>query len=135
MKAQLLPYAFSLYALLGVAILFFVQLLVADVARIRAKITPGVQLPQDPTLFVFRAERAHKNTMESFGLFVIATLMAFLVEAPATWVNAICTAFLAARFGHMAMYYANQSLPRSVFWGFGTLSLAIQLILVGVSVP
>ena len=104
--------------------LVLLQAVVADVAAIRAKHTPGMPVTSGHDDFLFRAVRAHSNTIENLSLFALLSLGAMLLGvAPATARNLVW-AFVASRVLHMAAYYSDQRLLRSGAFTLGFVALA-----------
>ena len=85
--------------------------------------------------FVFRAHRTFMNSLENLPVMFATAFLAVLAGADPFWTGLLIWVFLAARVGHMALYYAiaterNPS-PRSYFFMIG---LAANLGLLGVCV-
>ncbi len=121
----LTPYESGILALGLLGLLHLVQLVVADVVAIAQKHTPGTPVEQRHEVFLFRAVRAHANTMESLGAATIGAVFAIARQAPPETVNALLWGFLALRVGHMVAYYADWRIPRSVFFGLGLVALFV----------
>lgn len=128
MQDWLVPYSTTVSAMAAVGALSFVQLIVADVAGIRAGHTPGSPVVADHGNFLFRATRAHANTNESLGIFVLLALAAILSGSSPAWTGGLAWTWAGARVGHMACYYAGIGLLRSVFFGIGMFALAGMLL-------
>lgn len=103
--------------------MLLLQLIVADVAGIRAKHAPGTPVEPDPSHFLFRAVRAHANTNESIAAFVLLALCCALVGANPGWTNGASVVFVVARVGHMLCYWAGLGLARSASFGVAALAL------------
>lgn len=103
--------------------MLLVQLLVVDVLGIAAKHEPGAPIPADHSKLLFRAHRAHANTNESVAAFIALTLFALSVSATASWLNALCQLYIAARLSHMVCYYLNLKTLRSIVFAISVLSL------------
>jgi len=125
------------YHLTGVAIataggLLLLQLLVADVAGIRAKQTPGAPVKADHEIFLFRATRALANMNESIAIFIIFALVGILSGADAKWLSWAAWIYITARTAYMLCYWFNIKLMRSVFFGVSVLALmGLGLVMVG----
>ncbi|MEN8720122.1 MAG: MAPEG family protein [Oceanococcaceae bacterium] len=119
-------YGFTLVALGLSAGLFLVQLLVADLAGIRAGHKPGNAIPADGR-FLFRASRAHANLNESFSAFIALVIFGVAIGASATGLNAGAGLYLLGRVAHMLCYYAGWHLLRSVAFGVSLLGLFVML--------
>jgi uncharacterized MAPEG superfamily protein len=112
--------------ILGMALagfLLLLQLIVADVAAIRAGNKPGHPIPADSSAFIFRSARAHANTNESIAAFMLFAVAGMLASASPYWLNILSLAYLGCRAGHMAAYYAGLNLVRSIFFGVSLLVL------------
>jgi uncharacterized MAPEG superfamily protein len=130
MQEALLAYHSTLVACVVLTVLVMVQVLVADYAGIKAKHVPGMPITDGHASFVFRAARALGNTNETLGLFLLLVPLAIVFEARAQWVNALAWAYVAARLGHMAFYYARRGLARSICFGIGLGAQLALLVLV-----
>lgn len=94
--------------------LFFIQLLVADITGIKQGHTPGMTVTAGHESFLFRSNRAFANSNETVGIFVLFILFAIFSSANPVWVNSLSLMYLFGRIGHMIFYYANFQLMRSV---------------------
>jgi uncharacterized MAPEG superfamily protein len=130
MPESLMPYGSSLAAWIVVGGAYLVQTLVADLAMVRARHTPGMPIASGHGDFLFRASRAHANTNESLAAFVVLSLAAMLLGASPAWTNGFGWGFALARVGHMLAYYADQRLFRSVAFAVGFACL-LGLLIVG----
>jgi len=122
------PYASTVFAMLATATLLLVQVLVLDLAGIKAKHVPGTPVHADHGSFLFRAARAHANTNESVAAFILLAVVAMFTSASPTWVNASAWAYVGGRLGHMLCYYADLRVARSVAFALSLLAL-ISLLL------
>jgi uncharacterized MAPEG superfamily protein len=113
MSEVFIPYTSALQGLVLPAVLFLVQLLVADVAGMRSKHTPGTPVVGGHDDFLFRAVRAHANTNESLAAFILAAFAAIALAVDPVWVGRLVWGFALARGLHMAAYYADQRNLRS----------------------
>ena len=111
--------------------LLLVQLLVLDVAGLKARHRPGTPVEPDHGNFLFRASRAHGNTNESIAAFILLGLFGVLSAAPAGWLNTLSWVYVLARIAHMLCYYANVQLLRSLSFGVGLAAL-LGMLVVGV---
>ncbi len=118
----------AVVGLFALAVLFLFQFGVADVAGIRAKHVPGTPVTGGHDSFLFRATRAHANSYENLGLFLLLVLVCVLAGAGAKWVCNWIWVFVAARTAYMVCYYADLRTLRSVMFGIGGLA---QLGLLG----
>lgn len=119
-------YTWTIFALVGIAVLTVVQLLIADLARLRNKVRPGMPIEADPEKFVFRAHRAHRNSVENLGPFVLLALLALAVQAPARWTNAAAVLFVSARVLHMGFYYLDQRRLRPAAFAMGVIATLVM---------
>ena len=129
-----MPETFDLYgaaiaALLAMGALSLVQLLVADIAGIRAGHVPGKPIGGGHDDFLFRASRAHANTNESLAAFGLIAVAAILLGADPWWTGALAWAFVACRAAHTAAYWADLRILRSAAFALGVLCLLGLLIL------
>ena len=111
--------------------LLLVQLVVVDLAGIKAGHRPGSPVDPDYTNFHFRATRAHANTNESIAAFILLALFGLFSAASPHWLNALSWVYVTARAAHMGFYYAGLSLPRSIAFGASLLAL-FSMLIVGV---
>ncbi|WP_370306316.1 MAPEG family protein [Sinimarinibacterium flocculans] len=123
MPEFLLPYGAVVAAFGATGVLILVQMLVADVAGIRARHVPGAPVPTDHGLFLFRAVRAHANTNESVAAFVLLSLFGIFNGADAQWLGILAWTYVGGRVAHMLCYYADQRLLRSLAFAIALLAL------------
>lgn len=128
MQDWLLPYSSTVSSLGAAAALLLTQLVVLDVAGIRAKHPPGTPITTGPEDFLFRASRAHANTNESIAAFVLLALFGIFSGANWSWLGAAAWTWVLARAAHMIFYYANIPLARSAAFGISMLALVAMLI-------
>lgn len=121
-------YTPTIWALGASAALLLIQLLVADVAGIKARHRPGTPVEADHRHFLFRATRAHANTNESIAAFILLSLFGVLSAASPAWLNALSWVYVMARAAHMVFYYAGFQLPRSIAFGAGLFALFGMLV-------
>ena len=107
-------YPGTVLAWLLAGVLVLIQLLVADVAGLRAGKAPGVPVAGGHDQFLFRATRAFDNTRESLGLFVLFTLVCVAGGAEAPWVNGLALAWVGARAAHALCYWCDWRSARSI---------------------
>ena len=114
----------ALFQAFGAAgVLLLLQLLVADVAGIRAGHVPGAPVDADHGRFLFRAVRAHANTNESLAAFALIGLFGVAAGASPAWLGGAAWVYVGARLGHMLCYYVNWRLARSIAFGIGVAAL------------
>jgi uncharacterized MAPEG superfamily protein len=130
MTETLIPYTALIQASTVLAALVLVQVLVTDFANLRAKHLPGAPVPVDHKLFLFRAARAHANTLENLATQVLLVVLAILAAASPKWAGIAAWGFTAARAGHMVCYYGDWRLARSVAFGVGLFAQFALLALV-----
>lgn len=116
------------YHLTGLAMgaaggLLFLQLLVADVAGMKASRIPGAPIEPDHDSFLFRASRALGNMNESVSIFIIFTLVGILSTADPIWLGRLAWLYIVARAAYMLCYWFNIKLMRSVFFAISFLAL------------
>lgn len=129
MQAELSSlYGPAILALGAAGGLSLLQLVVADVAGIRAGHVPGAPVAADHGNFLFRAARAHANTNETLGAFVALALFAMLSEASPPWVNGLAWTWVASRVAHSAFYWADLRPLRSAAFGVSLLTLVAMLV-------
>jgi uncharacterized MAPEG superfamily protein len=106
-------------------VIYLLQLVVADFAALRQGHTPGTSVEQGHDNFLFRATRAHANTSESIGAFILIGGFAVAAGGAPTWVNGLVWAFIGLRVGHMLAYYFDQRQLRSAVFGLSMLCLFV----------
>ena len=124
-------YLTTIAALLAVGALLLIQLVIADIAAIRAKHKAGTPIPPDFSRFYFRAARAHANTNESVVVFISAVVAGLLAAANPYWLGLLAWSYFACRVLHMAFYYANKTLHRSAAFGLSLVVLVAMLFVSG----
>ena len=102
---------------------FFIQLLVADIVSIKQGHVPGTLVEQSHDNFLFRASRVFANSNETLGILVLFLSFAILSSAKPFWVNSFAVVYLIGRWGHMASYYANLKLLRSISFAISAIGL------------
>lgn len=132
MHELLLPYHTSLMGLLILAVLIVIQFGIADVAGIRAKHVPGMPVTEGHGSFLFRATRAHANTYENIGLFLLLVMLCLFGGANPLWTSIGIWVFVVARAVHMICYYADLRAIRSTAFTIGAIAelglLAVAII-------
>jgi len=127
MQDWLLPFATTVWMLGLMGILMVVQLIVVDVAGMRAGHVPGAAVTGDHGDFFFRAARAHANTNESIAIFILAALFGIMINASPPWLNGAAVVYVVARGAHMLAYYANVPLARSGAFVVALIALIVML--------
>lgn len=130
MIEYLLPYHGMLLASAVLAALVLAQMLVMDLAGMGAKHVPGMPVTGGHGSFHFRATRAHGNTNENLPVHVLLTVLAVLAAAEPRWSTYAAWTFTAARAGHMAFYYTDLRLARSIAFGLGLTAQFALLVIV-----
>ncbi len=120
-------YGPTLAAIAGLALLYVVQLIIADLAMDAAKHTPGTPVPGAHDNALFRASRAAANSLENMPPFWALAGAAIAASAEPLWTNALALFFLVCRVVHMGAYYADLRTVRGYSWMAG---LAVMLALV-----
>ncbi len=128
MQDWVLPYASTVAAMGTMGALLLVQLIVLDVAGIKAGHVPGAPVTGSHDDFLFRAARAHANTNESLGAFILLALFGILSNAAPGWLNACAITYVAARIGHMLCYWTNLKPLRSIAFVVAFLALVGMLV-------
>ena len=123
MLDSLVPYVPVAVGFLAMGILHLAQSLVVDVSAIRAGHVPGTPVEGGHDDFLFRATRAHANTNENFGVFIVLSLAAISLAANPRWTNILAWVFVASRAAHMLAYYGNLRLLRSGSFAIGFAAL------------
>ena len=103
--------------------LSLVQALVADVAAMRTKHTPGMPVTTGHDDFFFRAVRAQANTLENLPVFIVLCLAAVLLGASPSTARTLAWIFVGGRVVHMLAYYADQRTLRSTAFAASFLAL------------
>ncbi len=108
------PYNITVLVTGFIGLIIIIQLVVADVAAIRAKHPPGYPVKPDHDSFLFRATRVHANTNESIAAFILFALFGVFSGSDALYLNAFSGVYLIGRIAHMCFYYGNFKLARSI---------------------
>jgi uncharacterized MAPEG superfamily protein len=127
-----LPYRATVAAMGTMGGLLLLQMIVADVAGMRAGHVPGAAVSGGHDDFFFRAFRAHANTNETLGAFILLALFGILRTASPWGLNVCATVYVAARMAHMLCYYADIKLMRSASFVVAFLAL-VGMLVVGVA--
>lgn len=129
METLAATYLCALAAAVTLAVLILIQFVVVDVVSIRSKQVPGTPVTGGHESFHFRAVRAHANTYENLGLFLLVFFCALLLGADPAWTAIAAWTFAAARAAHMLCYYADWRTARSTAFGLGLLAQIGLLVL------
>lgn len=133
MDALATTYLCALAAAVTLGFLILIQVLVVDVVSIRNKQVPGMPVTGGHESFHFRAVRAHGNTYENLGLYLLAFFCALLLGADAHWTAVAAWAFTAGRGAHMLCYYADWRIARSAAFGLGLIAQIGLLVLCAIA--
>jgi uncharacterized MAPEG superfamily protein len=132
MQEWLMPYASTVWAMGIMGGLLLVQLLILDLAGIKAGHVPGSPVTADHGDFLFRATRAHANTNESIAAFILLALFGILHNGTPGWLNLLAMIYVAARLAHMICYYLGIQILRSAAFLVAFVAL-IGMLVVGVT--
>ena len=132
MQDWLLRYSSTIWAMGAMGGLLLVQLIVLDVAGIRAGHKPGMPIEGGHEHFHFRASRAHANTNESIAAFVLLAVFGIFAGASPRLLNGCALLYVAARVAHMAFYYTGIQIMRSLSFLIAFLAL-IGMLLAGLT--
>ena len=112
---------FSLWCILIAGILPYVS---AGIAKSGFKDfdnnNPRAWLAQQ-TGYRARANAAQQNSFEAFPFFAVVVLIAYILQAPANWVNLLAGLFVAARIGFIYCYVTDKASLRSICWTIGVI--------------
>ena len=117
------PYELSIFVTGILGLIFILQLVVADMAGIAAKHTPGFPVTPDHKSFFFRATRAASNSNESVAIFILLLVFGIFSGALAKWLNISVSIYLFGRIVHMLCYYFDLKLARSAGFGVALIGL------------
>jgi prostaglandin-E synthase 1 len=90
----------------------------------------GAQLADTEPPEVARVLRAHRNDLENIPAFLILSLVAVLLGAPALALKVALIVFTAARVLHSIAYLKSMQPWRSIGFGFGILSMLTVMVLI-----
>ena len=124
MHELLADYHSTFYALGTLSGLMLVQLLVADVAGIKAGHTPGDSIPTNHDSFLFRAARTVANINESLAIFLLAVLFCLFMGANPDTTATFAWVYLGARIAYVVCYYLNIKLVRSICFVVSLIGIA-----------
>ncbi|MBE9210197.1 MAPEG family protein [Nostoc sp. LEGE 06077] len=115
-----------LYCIAAAAVLIYLPFLVVGYARVSVGYdisAPRAMFDKLPP-YAQRATWAHQNSFETFMIFAVAAMMAYItqVNSPVAVVAAI--AFVVARLLYSIFYILNIPLLRSLMFAIGSLSSA-----------
>jgi len=125
-------YETTIYALASMALLMFVQVMVADVVGIRSKHTPGTSVPSDHDDLLFRVTRTVANTNETIAIFILAIVVCIFSGASPIYTAYAAWIFVLSRAVYTVFYYSNLKVMRSVVFAVSILGLA-SLLVIGIT--
>lgn len=113
------------------AVLTFVMLLVASLARAKAWTLSGFILAlgnrdnvPEPTPFAARADRASKNMLEGLVLFAALLLAASSAHVADSALAQPCAIFVYARVAYALVYWAGIKYLRTIVWAVSITGLS-----------
>ena len=115
---------------LVLALLMIVQLLVADIAGLMARHTPGTSVTQEHSSFLFRSVRALANTNESVAIFILLVGLTVVYGVDPERAGWAAITFVAGRVVHSICYWADLRILRSVAFAFALIGLLGMTLLV-----
>ena len=125
---------FGIWALLSLVIIE--AIIAMGASRSQKKYTPGI-LNSDlgPESFVFRSDRAFKNSLENIVPFLGAAIISILLSMDPLRLARLVLVYVLARYIYTAVYYSiatrkNPSL-RSLFYLVGLIVTVIMLVDIG----
>ncbi len=115
-----------LYSIVGAFVLVYLPFLVVGYYRFQvgeeALKNPRAVSDRLPDI-AQRATAAHQNSLEAFGFFTAAALMAYITGVDSIVALGAAIAFLVARLFYSIFYISNIALARSLMFGIGSLSI------------
>ena len=124
--SQLLIPIIFLYSIAAAAVLIYIPFLVVGYARMQTSYdiyAPRSMFDKLPD-YAKRATWAHQNSFESFMIFAVAALMAYVTNVNSPIAGIVAIAYVLARFLYSIFYIANIPILRSLMFGIGSLSSA-----------
>jgi len=113
-----------LYCIAAAAVLIYLPFLVVGYAR--ANVGYDISAPRaifdKLPPYAQRAGWAHQNSFETFMIFAVAALMAYVTKVNSTVAVVAAIAFVVARLLYSIFYILNIPLLRSLMFAIGTLS-------------
>lgn len=120
------PYLLSSVSVVGLLLMYPIQLFVGDAAQHKMGHAPGTPALGGVTDFAFRAERAASNSLENMPFMILMMIMAVCFAAPVGLANFLAISALVLRLVHMVAYYANWPDLRGLSWLAGVLVMLIM---------
>ena len=129
--SQLPTPAVFLYCIAAAAILIYLPFLLVAYARVRIGYdiaAPRAMLDKLPP-YAQRANWAHQNSFETFIVFAVAALMAYVTGQNSSTATGAAIAFVAARLLYSIFYILNVPLGRSLMFAIGSLCSGTLIVL------
>ena len=130
-------YHVSFIGIWAILVLIVIEAIIAmGASRTQKKLIPGVINPElGPESFVFRSDRAFKNSLENIVPFLGAALMSILLSLDPTRLARLIIVYVISRYIFTGVYYSvatrkNPSL-RSLFYMIGFIVTIIMLVDIG----
>ena len=130
-------YHVSFIGIWAILVLIVIEAIIAiGASRTQKKLIPGVINPElGPESFVFRSDRAFKNSLENIVPFLGAALMSILFSLDPTRLARLIIVYVISRYIFTGVYYSvatrkNPSL-RSLFYMIGFIVTIIMLVDIG----
>lgn len=120
-----------LYCIVAAAVLVYLPFLVVAYGRVQIgydTAAPRALFDKLPA-YAQRATWAHQNSFESFMLFAVAALMAYVTQVDSTAAKGAAIAYVVARLLYSMFYILNVPLLRSLMFGIGSAGIATLMIL------
>lgn len=117
------------------AIVTWASLLAASLIRAEGWTFPGMMLAMGnrdnlplPSPLAGRADRAARNTADSFILFVALAIVAHVAGAQSPKVLLGAEVFFWSRLVYLVVYYAGIPILRTAVWGLSIVGLAMMIL-------
>lgn len=127
---QLSTHALLLYAIAAAAVLVYLPFLLVGYGRLQAGYdisAPRAMFDKLPS-YAQRATWAHQNSFESFGLFAVAALMAYVTQLDSASAAYASIAYLSARLLYSVFYILNLPLLRSLMFAVGSVAIGSLIL-------
>lgn len=123
--------AILLYCVATAAALIYLPFLVVAYARVKVGYDIGAPRAMFDKLppYAQRATWAHQNSFETFTVFAVAALMAYVTGQNLPLATGSAIAFVISRLFYLAFYIFNIPLARSLMFGIGSACSGILFIL------
>jgi uncharacterized MAPEG superfamily protein len=122
---------FFLYSIVAATALIYAPFLVVSYARFSIgydSSAPRTMFDKLPP-YAQRATWAHQNSFETFMVFSIAAMMAYVTGVNSPWAVVAAIAFIVARLLYSIFYILNIPILRSLMFAIGGLGSATLFIL------